>query len=167
MLDAIKSFFSASMAPPVDAEEDLGEEDVRLAACALLIELAYADDEFTEDERRHLTSAVRRQYGLGEEHAEALINLAELARREAVDLYQFTKLIKANYSLGQKMVLMEVMWGLVYADGDLSGDEESLLRKVCHLLDLSPGYLADVKKRVEVGLDPTDQDAHADPQVPN
>jgi len=160
MLDTIKTFFSSSMAPP-DVDEDLGEEDVRLAACALLIELAYADDEFTEDERRHLTSAVRRQYGLEEEHAEALINLAESARREAVDLYQFTKLIKANYSLGQKMVLMEVMWGLVYADGDLSGDEEILLRKVCHLLDVAPGYLADVKKRVEVNRDPAGQDTDA------
>ena len=123
--------------------------------------------EFTEDERRHLTSAVRRQYGLDEEHAEALINLAELARREAVDLYQFTKLIKANYSLGQKLVLMEVMWVLVYADGDLSSDEESLLRKVCHLLNLSPGYLADVKKRVEISRDPKDQDAHPSQQESN
>lgn len=158
MLDAIKSFFGSSMTPPAD-EEELGE-DIRLAACALLIELAYADDEFTEDERRHVTSAVRRQYGLDEDHAEALIKLAELARREAVDLYQFTRLIKANYSLGQKMVLMEVMWGLVYADGQLSSHEESLLRKVCNLLDLSAGYLADVKKRVEVRRDLTDHDAH-------
>jgi hypothetical protein len=32
------------------------------------------------------------------------------------------------------------------------------LRKVCHLLDVSPGYLADVKKRVEVNRDPAGQD---------
>ncbi len=159
MLDAIKSFFSSSMAPATP-EADPAGEDIRLAACALLIELAYADDEFSEDERKHLTSAVRRQYGLEKAHAEELIVLAEQARLEAVDLYQFTKLIKANYSLGQKMVLMEVMWGLVYADGDLSNHEEALLRKVCRLLDLSPGYLADVKKRVEDGLDPTDDEGH-------
>ena len=166
MLDAITNFFSDSMAPP-DVDEDLGEEDVRLAACALLIELAHADDEFTDDERRHLTSAVRRQYGLEEEHAEELIDLAERARKDAVDLYQFTKLIKASYSLGQKMVLMEVMWGLVYSDGELSSHEEALLRKVCHLLDLSPGYLADVKKRVEVGRDSADDDAHPDRHRPD
>ena len=167
MLDAIKSFFSSSMAPPPAEQEDLGDEDVRLAACALLIELAYADDEFTEDERRHLTSAVRRQYEVDEERAEELINLAELARREAVDLYQFTKLIKSNYSLGQKMVLMEVMWGLVYADGELSHDEDALMRKVCNLLDLSPGYLSDVKKRVEVGRDPAGDDGHPEQHSPD
>ncbi len=155
MLDSIRSFFGASMAPE-SPEEEVGEEDVRLAACALLIEIAHADDDFTEDERQHLTSAVRRQYGLEDEEAEQLIELAEQARASAVDLWQFTKLIKQNYSLGQKMVLVEVMWGLVYSDGELSDHEESLMRRVCHLLNLAPGYLADVRKRVEGGRDEAD-----------
>ena len=148
MLDSIRSFFGASMAPE-SPEEEVGEEDVRLAACALLIEIAHADDDFTEDERQHLTSAVRRQYGLEDEEAEQLIELAEQARASAVDLWQFTKLIKQNYSLGQKMVLVEVMWGLVYSDGELSSHEESLMRRVCHLLDLAPAYLSQVRKKVE------------------
>ena len=152
MLDAVRSFFGASMAPE-SPEEEVGEQDVRLAACALLIEIAHADEEFTEDEEQHLVSAVRRQYGLEEEEADQLLELADKARASAVDLWQFTKLIKQNYSLGQKMVLVEVMWGLVYADGQLSSHEESLIRRVCHLLDLAPGYLADVRKRVESGGD--------------
>ncbi len=152
MLDAIKSFFGTTMEPE-SPEEEVGEEDVRLAACALLIEIAYADDEFTEAENQHLLSAVRRQYGLDEAEAEQLVELAEQARASAVDLWQFTKLIKKSYSLGQKMVLVEVMWGLVYSDGELSSHEESLMRRVCHLLDLAPGYLADVRKRVEAGRD--------------
>ena len=119
----------------------------------MLIEIAHADEEFTEDEEQHLVSAVRRQYGLEEEEADQLLELADKARASAVDLWQFTKLIKQNYSLGQKMVLVEVMWGLVYADGQLSSHEESLMRRVCHLLDLAPGYLADVRKRVESGRD--------------
>ncbi len=155
MLDAIKSFFGANM-EPASPEEEVGEQDVRLAACALLIEIAYADDEFTEDENQHLLSAVRRQYGLEAGEAEQLIELAERARADAVDLWQFTKLIKDNYSLGQKMVLVEVMWGLVYSDGELSSHEESLMRKVCHLLNLAPGYLAQVRKRVETGREQAD-----------
>lgn len=147
MLDAIKSFFGASMAPE-SPDDEIDESEVRLAACALLIEIAHADDDFTSDERQHLLSAIRRQYGLDEERAEELIRLAEDARADAVDLWQFTKLIKSTYSLGQKMVLLEVMWGLVYSDGELSSHEESLMRRVCHLLDVAPGYLSDVKKRM-------------------
>ena len=148
MLDAIKSFFSDTM-EPVSPEEEVAEPDVRLAACALLIEIAHADDEFTDDEAQHLLSAVRRQYGLDATEAEQLLELAERERTSAVDLWQFTKLIKQSYSLGQKMVLVEVMWGLVYSDGELSSHEESLMRRVCHLLDLAPGYLSQVRKKVE------------------
>ncbi len=152
MLDAIKSFFGATMEPE-SPEQEVTEPDVRLAACALLIEIAHADDEFTQDESQHLLSAVRRQYGLDAGEAEKLLELAERARVDAVDLWQFTKLIKQTYSLGQKMVLVEVMWGLVYSDGELSSHEESLMRRVCHLLDLAPGYLADARRKVEDGKD--------------
>jgi uncharacterized tellurite resistance protein B-like protein len=160
MLDSIKTFFGDKMEPE-SPEEEVPEHDVRLAACALLIEIAHADDEFTEDENQHLQSAIRRQYGLDEAEAEQLIELAEQARSSAVDLWQFTKLIKQNYSLGQKMVLIEVMWGLVYADGELSSHEESLMRRVCHLLNLAPGHLSDVRKRVESGRDESDDEPEA------
>ena len=123
--------------------------DTRLAACALLLELAHADAKFSEAERKHLRGAVRRQFGLEEMQATELLDLAEQERARAVDLYQFTTLIKEHYSKGQKMVLLEVMWGLVYADGELQAKEEYLMRKICGLLDLEVGYLADVKKAMD------------------
>ncbi|RMH13724.1 MAG: TerB family tellurite resistance protein [Gemmatimonadetes bacterium] len=150
MLEGIKSFFQTSMS--ADADDDhVRKRDMRLAACALLLELAYADDEFTEDEFQHLQGAIRRQYGLDHAQADRLIRLAERARAEAHDLWQFTRLIKENYSLGQKMVLAEIMWGLVYSDGELSDREAYLMRKVCKLLDLEPGYLSEAEKRVKGG----------------
>ena len=147
MLESIKSFFGASMAPDPQ-QAAVPEEDIRLAACALLLELAHADEDFTDDEARHLEGAIRRQYGLDRDQAAELITLAEKERANAVDLWQFTKLIKETYSLGQKMVLVEVMWGLVYSDGEFSDREEYVMRKVCKLLDIAPGYLADVRKRL-------------------
>jgi len=151
MLDAIKKFFGSSMAPAARAEPAQARKDIRLAACALLLELAHADDEFTDDERRHLESAVRRQFGLAPADAERLLQLAEQERAQAVDLWQFTNLIAESYSIGQKMVLAEIMWGLVYSDGDLAGKEDYLMRKICNLLRLEPGYLAEARKRAEEG----------------
>lgn len=148
MLDAIKALFRSSMSADQVADDEQ-VPDIRLAACALLLELAYADNEFTEDESDHLISAIRRQYGVEGSEAEELIVAAHAELESSVDLFQFTKLIRDNYSLGQKMVLAEIMWGLVYADGEVSADEEYLMRKVCSLLKLEPGYLADARKRVE------------------
>ena len=147
MLQVIKNFFSSSMALSPEEVPVEGARDIRLAACALLLELAYADDEFTDDERQHLESALRRQFGLDSSEAEELLTLAQQERDEAVDLWQFTNLIAENYSTGQKMVLAEIMWGLVYSDGDLASKEDYLMRKICNLLRLEPGYLAEARKR--------------------
>ena len=152
MLESIKRFFHSSMSPGPEASvEGPGREDVRLAACALLLELAHADREFTEEEEAHLESAVRRQFGLEAEEAETLLALAEEERRQAVDLWQFTNLIAERYSLGQKMVLAEVMWGLVYADGELAGKEDYLMRKISNLLRLEAGYLSRARERAREG----------------
>ena len=159
MLESIKNFFKSSMSPSPDADKEKSAPDIRLAACALLLELAHADDEFTDDERQHLESAIRRQYGLGQVEAEKLIDLAQEARNEAIDLWQFTNLIAENYSLGQKMVLAEIMWGLVYSDGDLAEKEDYLMRKICNLLRLEPGYLAEARKRAGDSERPEPMDA--------
>lgn len=159
MLESIKRFFQSSMSPSAPASDPDSKKDLRLAACALLLELAHADSEFTSDERAHLEAAVRRQFGLDAAEADKLIKLAEQAREEAVDLWQFTNLIAENYSLGQKMVLAEIMWGLVYSDGDLASKEDYLMRKICNLLRLEPGYLAEARQRVE------EDDAPSDPHT--
>jgi len=151
MLESIKNFFRGSMTPAPEAEAGEAKKDIRLAACALLLELAHADDEFTEEERDHLASAVRRQFGLDHAQAERLLALADESRRESIDLWQFTNLIADNYSLGQKMVLAEIMWGLVYSDGELAAKEDYLMRKISNLLRLEAGYLAEARQRVEDG----------------
>ena len=149
MMKSIKQFFMNNMAEAPGEEADTQPTDLRLAACALLLELAYADDEFTEGERSHLEFAIRRQFGLDQEQAAELVALAEEQRAQSVDLWSFTNLIADNYSLGQKMVLAEAMWGLVFSDGDLASREDYLMRKISGLLRLEPGYLAEARKRVE------------------
>lgn len=158
MLDAIKSFFSTTMEDVPEEKEgtEITPEQARLAACALLVELAHADDEFSDGERAHLEGCIRRQFGLDEARAAELLELAEKERVGAVDLFQFTRLIDRSFSLGQKMVLAEAMWGLVYSDGTLASREDYLLRKISNLLHLEPGYLSEARKRVEGRMDSDD-----------
>lgn len=149
MMESIKSFFLSNMAEKPKEEAETEPADLRLAACALLLELAYADDDFSEQERSHLGYAIQRQFGLDHDQATQLVTLAEEQRSQSVDLWSFTNLIAENYSLGQKMVLAEAMWGLVFSDGDLASRESYLMRKISGLLRLEPGYLAEARKRVE------------------
>ena len=139
MLDRIKTFFLREMAPPADdAEGEPGPEELRVAACALLLEVANADDFFSRGERRHVRGLVRRHFGLKRDAADELIVLAEEERRGSVDLWGFTNLIRTHYSAGQKLVLAEAMWGVVLADGELAAREGPH-----HAEDLSPDRARD------------------------
>ncbi len=146
-VDSIRALLHtrASQASPADPSPSAGVDPVHLAACTLLLEIAYADGEFTAPERAHLESVLSRHFGLDAEAGRHLIDLAEHERLRSVDYYHFTSVLQRNYDLGQKMVLAEIMWGLVLADGKIAEREQYLTRKIANLLDLEPGYLAQAK----------------------
>jgi uncharacterized tellurite resistance protein B-like protein len=148
MLEAIRDFVSRRIHTPVEAESgrpDRPLSSVHLAACALLLELAHADDEFSPAERAHIGAVLQRHFGLEDATARELIELAEVQRRQSSDYYQFTRLIVDRYDLGQRMVLAEIMWGVILADGKITEHESYLVRKLGNLLDLSPAYLSQAK----------------------
>ena len=154
MLDAIKRalFKSASSATSAPAPAaPAGDDELAVAACALLLELAHADDEFSEAERRHIQEALARHFGLGAEASAELMTLAQDRLGQATDLHQFTSVIATQYDEGQRMVLAEVLWRVVYADGKVSQHESYLMRKLANLLDLRPGYLAEARNRAVPG----------------
>ena len=155
MLNSIRSFFDTRMAPPAAVEGGgdpaADEHAVQLAAAALLLELAHADDEFSPEERGYIEGALARQFNLTEDEVADLIELAGTEQQESVDHFQFTSLISENFDLGQKVVLAEVMWGLVAADGQIASHEAYLVRKISNLLDLEPGYLNAAKKKATGG----------------
>jgi len=146
LVDSIRSLLRP--APSAEATQNSPSEapnPVHVAACALLLDIAYADGEFAPAERAHLESVLARQFGLDAGAGQRLIELAETERTRAIDYYQFTSVLQREYDLGQKMVLAEIMWGLVLADGTIADREQYLTRKIANLLDLEPGYLSQAK----------------------
>ena len=148
MLDAIRGFVNRRITGPESTPDPRTPvpSGVQVAACALLLELAHADGEFSQSERLHIQGAVGRHFGLDEATTRELLALAEAERRESIDHFQFTRLIAEQYDLGQKMVLAEVMWGVILADGQIATHEGWLVRKLAHLLELEPAYLAEARK---------------------
>jgi uncharacterized tellurite resistance protein B-like protein len=152
MLEEIRRFVRERLAPDtreshsVPADASSPADPVQLAACALLLELAHADGEFSTEEREHIERTLVRHFGLDAAAGVELIQLAEAEREESIDHFQFTRLITANYDPGQKMVLAEVMWGVILADGKLGDREAYLVRKMASLMQLEPAYLAQARR---------------------
>ena len=158
MRESIRSFFQKNMAveqngagaggdASVSGSDTAARRKLHVAACALLLELAHADEQFTDGERTHIEAVLQRHFGLDDDTARELMALAESERANAIDLYQFTALIRSSYDLGQKTLLAEIMWSLVMSDGRIAHHEAHMLRKIASLLDLEPGYLAAARKR--------------------
>lgn len=153
MLDALRGFFQARATREAQASQSAAPsvDPAQVAACALLLELAHADGDFSESERRYLNNALGRHFGLDGEALQDLLRVAEAERTKSIDHFAFTREITRQYDLGQKMVLAEVMWGVILADGELAKDEAYLIRKIANLLDLEPGYLSEARNRAKGG----------------
>lgn len=151
MLDAIRGFFTARLHQPAEAGVAPDPDRLRLATCALLLELAWADGTFGDEERAQLRQSLTKRMGLDELTADELVAMAEAERRAAHDYFQFTSLVAAHFSAPEKHALMEMMWELVAADGTISRAEDHLLRRVGPLLGLDSRSVADAKLRVQQG----------------
>jgi uncharacterized tellurite resistance protein B-like protein len=147
VLEAIRRFVRERLTggPTTDRSASAGRRPVELAACALLLELAHADGEFSAEEQQHIERTLVRHFGLDDATGAQLLQLAAAERAQSLDHFQFTRLIAAEYDLGQKIALAKVMWGVILADGRLSDHETHLVRKLASLMQLDPGYLAQAR----------------------
>jgi uncharacterized tellurite resistance protein B-like protein len=149
MTNPFKKFFDERMAadvkPGTTGEARPVHDPLHIAACALLLELAHADDQFSDAERDHIHAVLMRHFALDFETARQLMELAEQQRRNSVDIFQFANLVRTSYDIGQKTLLAEIMWGLILTDGEIARHESYILRKIANLLDLEPGYLSQAK----------------------
>ena len=54
-----------------------------------------------------------------------------------------------DYDVAQRILLAELMWQVVLADGTLDSRESYLMRKLASLLQLEPAFLAQARKKAE------------------
>ncbi len=123
-------------------------ERVQVATCALLLEIAHADSHLHELEERLLQDLLGKKFALDPDAVAELVALAEGERRESADLYHFAREINQNFSLEEKLAVMESLWRLVYADGVLDRYEDALVGQIAGLLRLSHRQMIDAKLKV-------------------
>ena len=148
MLDIVKRFFSKTESETAKNIDQATEHDVRVAACALFVEMARIDEKFTEAEMNTILSIVQDRYGLSREHADALVAEADKELDKSVDLWQFARLINENYSIDEKIEIIELLWRMVFVDGKMDRYEHYLMNKLKNLLRLSHDQLIAAKLKV-------------------
>ena len=148
MINIARRFFNILSNDNAQRTEQAGEHDVRVATCALLLEMARIDESFTDEEMQAVLEILRDTYGLSQKHADALIEAADKELELSIDYWQFAKLINENYSTDEKIAIIELLWRIVFVDGKMDKYENYLMHKLANLLRLSHQQLIDAKLRV-------------------
>lgn len=146
MLDSLKKRFFGEEKGSGAAAEPV--HDVRVAACALLLEMANVDDEFDEKEKNDIVSILENEFGLKDDDAAQIIEAAQKELDKSLDIWQFTNLVNKNYSKEEKLNVIELVWRVVYSDGILDKHEDYLVHKLAKLLRLQHKDLIDAKLKV-------------------
>jgi uncharacterized tellurite resistance protein B-like protein len=144
MLRNFKSIFNS----PESKTEKAGVIELSLAVCVLLLEIARADEKFTEDERLHIFQTIQQRYHLSEEETSELIDTATEIRDESIDLWQFTNRVNQSYSQDRRREIMEELWRVIYADGTLNKHEDYLVRQFSKLFKLRHSDMISAKLKV-------------------
>ena len=149
MFGSLKQFFDEKLAPAAAVTE---EERLQVATCALLLEVAHADDDYSEDEVQTVMAVVGRRFGLSAAETSGLLAVADEERRRSGDLYQFARLVNDSYTRERKLAIVELLWRVVYSDGVLESHEDALMHKLGTLLGVRLDELMALKVQVKRDL---------------
>jgi uncharacterized tellurite resistance protein B-like protein len=126
----------------------IGEDELQLAAAALLFHVFAVDGVVSAEEREMLSSLLGRRFELDPAETQSLVKAAENADAEAVDLYGFTSVLKRKLEQADRERIIEMMWKLVYADGSVHEFEDNAVWRVAELLAVPSQTRIRLKKSV-------------------
>ncbi|MBB3168975.1 TerB family tellurite resistance protein [Simiduia aestuariiviva] len=123
----------------------------QLAGIALLVEVAMADGHMDSTERAELQTAIARSQQMSEAAVGQLLERATRQQREATSVYEFTRVINDEFTAAEKFELVQAMWAVAYADGNLDKYEEHTIRKLADLIHLPHSEFIRAKLSVRQG----------------
>lgn len=153
MIDLVKRILGVQDQGRNASDEKTRHRSALVAACALLLEMAHIDGEFSEDERKRIVSTLKNDYGLGSSEIDSIMKAAEDEVRESIDLWQFTSLINRYYSEEEKVRIIETIWKVIFSDGRLDKHEDYLVHTLGDLLRLDHSQLIDAKIKAKATLE--------------
>ena len=153
MLNKMKSLFTELVAETSTPQSDA----LHIAAAALLVRAAQIDGKIDAHETQLLSRLVGPHFGLDDEAAEQLIEEAKQAADAASDLFQFTHRINSHFGAAHKLMLIELLWQIVLADGVVDDYEANLIRRVAGLIHVTDQQAGLARKKAETAAGAVDQ----------
>jgi uncharacterized tellurite resistance protein B-like protein len=116
---------------------NLREEELRLAAAALLVRASVIDGKIDASERRKIKTLLRERFEIEGEAVRSLLVEAVIREHESVDLYRFTSVLCRELDQDGRKRIVEMLWEVVMADGLVHEFESNLVWRAAELLGVS------------------------------
>ena len=128
---------------------------VEVATCALFIELAKSDGEFSQEERDLIIIQMKNLFSLEKKYIDDLILLAEEKVKQSISIYEFTGIINKSFSQEEKIELLENLWKLIYRDEKLTAYEDHMIKRIGATMNIEHKQIINSKLWVkqQLGLD--------------
>ena len=141
MLEAIKAMIANA------SQRKFEDSDYRLAAAALLVHVAEADGRVVEAERIRMRGLLVARFGLDEAASADLLRAAAQSDHEAADFSTFTATLNRALNDDERRKIVEMLWEVAFADGELHEFEDSAIWRIAELLGISQSSLPEIYKR--------------------
>ena len=116
------------------------------AAAVLLVIAARLDGDIAPVERDGIIRLLRTRLGVS--NAQALFVEADEEAAASTDFYQVTRIIKDRLEPQQRATIIEMLWEVAYADGEVHDYEANLVRRVAGLLHVEDRDAGEARRRV-------------------
>jgi len=130
----------------------LREEELRLAAAALLVHASAIDGQVDPAERRKLKTLLQARFDLDGHDVRQLLDEAGEREAESVDLYRFTSVLCRELGQDGRKRIVEMLWEVAMADGVVHEFEAHLVWRAAELLGVSTRDRVTLRKAVESRL---------------
>ncbi len=148
MFNYLKRLFSENQVS-LGTIKDAEGSKLQVATCALFIEVAKADEEFSSGELKLIKDIMTAEFKLTESEIDELFSLAKKKMNQSVSLYEYTDEINKYYTKEEKYEILKNLWRLILIDGKLNAHEEYFVRTISRNLNLEHKELISSKLEIK------------------
>ena len=129
-----------------DSEVEILEQEI-YAVLSLLIEACKVDGIVSDDEIEKITGLLINKFHLESSKAKNAVSFVLEKANEKVEIFSDIKVVLDTMGHEERIKVVEMLWGVVLADGNVDDYESNLMRKISSLLHVSSFETAEAKKR--------------------
>ena len=141
MINLLKNFFENK-----EIDKNSKESNLELL-CGLMIEAANSDGDIGTKEIQKIRETLTNTFKENPEEVDSVLEQSIQNSNNSKSLYYYSSKINKNYSDEKKIKLIEILWEIVLADGQLHDYESSIIRRLSGLLYISDINSGNARKR--------------------